>query len=125
MDAQHFSTMLMRKWNQERDAMLAPQDLGCFNKAALIFGEVSPWLIRCHHPRGWGPWGPRKRWLAFSWCKEKWLKQRWFMVDITNVRIHGDYFMVYKPTYNWGSGLTMVYGRYNEGSYSWGLFHGL
>ena len=33
--------------------------------------------------------------------------------------------MVYKPTYNWGSGLTMAYGRYNEGSYSWGLFHGL
>ena len=49
------------------------------------------------------------------------------MVDITNVRIHGDYFMVYKPTYNWGSGLTMVYGRYNMIiTYRWDyIFHGL
>ena len=31
-----------------------------------------------------------------------------------NELVNGDYFMVYKPTYNYGSNFTMVYGIYNE-----------
>jgi len=59
MDVQHFSTMLIRKWNQERDAMLAPQDLGCFFlKAALIFGEVSPWSFDVIIPQDGAPGAP-------------------------------------------------------------------
>ena len=34
--------------------------------------------------------------IAFSWFISGW--SLWFMVDIYNYSIHGDYFMVYKPT---------------------------
>ena len=30
------------------------------------------------------------------------------MVDISRTSFHGGYFMVYKPTYNWGAYLSIV-----------------
>jgi len=41
----------------------------------------------------WGPESLARVQLVFRKVAEKTMIQ-WFMVDITNVRIHGDYFMV-------------------------------
>ena len=59
-------------------------------------------------PTGWGPQSSDSVNRCTPYLTVA--KKRWFMVYIYNELVHGGYFMVYIPTYNWGGPSC----RYNE-----------
>ena len=66
----------------------------CFANVSIFAGSIQ---ILMEIPNGWVQDGAPK--IAFSCLISGWIL--WFIVDITIV--NGGYFMVYKPTYNWGA----------------------
>ena len=72
----------MAAWHPHRQGHILPMD-------PQLTGYV-----QSLSPTGWGPQS-----IAFSCLVSGWVL--WFMVDVTVV--NGGYFMVYKPTYNWGA----------------------